>query len=81
MKYMGSKRSMLKNGLGKLLLSESKYHDRFVDLFTGAAFVARFVAENTDWQVWAVDLQKYSTVLAQAVIERIAPINSIFPLS
>jgi len=70
MKYMGSKRSMLKNGLGKLLLSESKNYDRFVDLFTGAAFVARFVAENTDRQVWAVDLQKYSTVLAQAVIGR-----------
>ncbi|MBV6401673.1 MAG: hypothetical protein CNIPEHKO_01976 [Anaerolineales bacterium] len=68
---------MLKNGLGKLLLSESKNYDRFVDLFTGAAFVARFVAENTDRQVWAVDLQKYSTVLAQAVIGRTTQIDSI----
>lgn len=77
MKYMGSKRSMLKNGLGKLLLSESKKYDRFVDLFTGAAFVARYVAENTDRPVLAVDLQKYSTVLAQAVIGRTEQIDSI----
>lgn len=77
MKYMGSKRSMLKNGLGNLLLSESKKYERFVDLFTGAAFVARFVAENTDRPVWAVDLQKYSTVLAQAVIGRTIQIDPI----
>lgn len=77
MKYMGSKRSMLKNGLGKLLLGESKKYDRFVDLFSGAAFVARYVAENTDRLVWAVDLQKYSTVLAQAVIGRTEQIDSI----
>jgi adenine-specific DNA methylase len=77
MKYMGSKRSMLKNGLGKLLLSESKNYDRFVDLFTGAAFVASFVAENTNRPVLAVDLQSYSTTLAQAVIGRTSQLNSI----
>lgn len=76
MKYMGSKRSMLKNGLGKLLLSESKKYDRFVDLFSGAAFVARYVAEKTDRPVLAVDLQKYSTVLAEAVIGRTEQIDA-----
>ena len=77
MKYMGSKRSMLKNGLGKLLLSESKNCDRFVDLFTGAALVACYVAENIDRPVLAVDLQLYSTTLAQAVIGRTSQLNSI----
>lgn len=77
MKYMGSKRSMLKNGLGKLLLSETKNYDRFVDLFTGAAFVACYVAENTDCAVLAVDLQSYSTILADSIVGRVKPINSI----
>lgn len=77
MKYMGSKRSMLKNGLGKLLLSESEHFERFVDLFAGAAFVACFVAENTRVPVLAVDLQTYSTVLAQAIIGRTKQSNSI----
>lgn len=76
MKYMGSKRSMLKNGLGKLLLSESKKFDRFVDLFTGASFVACYVAENTDRPVLAVDLQLYATILAQAVISRTKQLDS-----
>jgi adenine-specific DNA-methyltransferase len=77
MKYMGSKRSMLKNGLGTLLLRESKNFDRFVDLFTGAAFVSWFVAENTDRPVLAVDLQSYSTTLAEAVIGRTRQLDSI----
>lgn len=77
MKYMGSKRSMLKNGLGKLLLHESENFDRFVDLFTGAAFVACYVAESTKIPVLAVDLQAYSTVLAQAIIGRTKQSNSI----
>src|SRR5271157_2441867 len=76
MKYMGSKRSMLKNGLGKLLLDRSKEFDRFVDLFTGAAFVAWYVAEHTDRPVLAVDLQLYATALAQAIISRTKPLDS-----
>lgn len=67
MKYMGSKRAMLKNGLGTLLLKEAKNHNRFVDLFTGAGFVAWYVSENINKPVLAVDLQKYSTTLAQAI--------------
>lgn len=68
---------MLRNGLGKLLLIESKNYDRFVDLFTGAAFVACYVAENTNRPVLAVDLQSYSTTLAKAVIGRTTQQNSI----
>ncbi|KAF0106435.1 MAG: adenine-specific DNA methylase-like protein [Anaerolineaceae bacterium] len=68
---------MLKNGLGKLLLSESEHFDRFVDLFTGAGFVACYVAENTKVPVMAVDLQAYSTVLAQAILGRTKQSNSI----
>jgi adenine-specific DNA-methyltransferase len=76
MKYMGSKRSMLRNGLGKLLLTESRNFDRFVDLFTGAAFVAWYVAENTDRPVLAVDLQLYATTLAQSIIGRTERLDS-----
>jgi adenine-specific DNA-methyltransferase len=70
MKYMGSKRSMLKNGLGKLLRKEAVKYDRFIDLFTGGASVAWYVAENTNKPVLAVDLQKYSTILAAAIVCR-----------
>lgn len=76
MKYMGSKRSMLRNGLGKLLLKESKNFDRFVDLFTGAAFVAWYVAENTDRPVLAVDLQSYATTLAESIVCRTKRLDS-----
>jgi adenine-specific DNA-methyltransferase len=70
MKYMGSKRSMLKNGLGELILANTKQAGRFVDLFCGASSVAWFVAEQTELAVLAVDLQSYAVVLAKAVIER-----------
>ncbi|MBK8617355.1 MAG: DNA adenine methylase [Anaerolineales bacterium] len=48
-----------------------------MDLFTGAAFVAWFVAENTDCPVLAVDLQSYSTTLAQTIIGRTKQLDSI----
>ncbi len=70
MKYMGSKRSMLKNGLGDLLLEQSILFDRFVDLFAGGGFVSWFVAERIERPVIAVDLQRYSTILVEAVISR-----------
>jgi adenine-specific DNA-methyltransferase len=70
MKYMGSKRPMLKNGLGELLRQQVPNAGRFVDLFTGSGFVAWYVAENIDKPVLAVDLQKYATVLAKAIIGR-----------
>jgi adenine-specific DNA-methyltransferase len=70
MKYMGSKRYMLTNGLGEMLLREAGHFERVVDLFCGAGSVARYVARNCDVPVLAVDLQRYATCLAEAVISR-----------
>jgi len=70
MKYMGSKRAMLENGLGNLLRSESKSASRIVDLFCGGASVAWFAATKLDRKVVAVDLQRYAAVLARAVVCR-----------
>jgi len=75
-KYMGSKKSMLGNGLGRTLLEKSVDADRFVDLFSGTAAVAWHVAENSQVPVIAVDLQSYARPLAQAVIGRIAAADS-----
>jgi adenine-specific DNA methylase len=70
MKYMGSKRAMLRNGLGEVLGRELCDAERFVDLFTGSASVASHVALNYDVPVLASDLQNYSVVLANAIIAR-----------
>jgi adenine-specific DNA-methyltransferase len=70
MKYMGSKRTMLKNGLGSLLLEQSQKAPRVFDAFCGSASVAWFVAENTDKEVIAGDLQKYSVDLANSILLR-----------
>jgi len=70
MKYMGSKRAMLRNGLGELLIRNAKSKRRFVDLFCGSAAVAIHVASNSKIQVIAWDLQQYSATLANAVIMR-----------
>jgi adenine-specific DNA-methyltransferase len=75
MKYMGSKRAMLRNGLGALLEQEVPTATRFVDLFTGSAAVASHVAQNFDVPVLAADLQTYSVALANAVIRRQRPID------
>jgi 16S rRNA G966 N2-methylase RsmD len=70
MKYMGSKRWMLANGLGELVVNEAMSAERFVDLFSGSAAVSWHVATRVDVPVMAVDLQTYSRVLADAVIRR-----------
>lgn len=70
MKYMGSKRAMLQNGLGTLLRSEAKSASRVVDLFCGAASVAWFAATKLNKPVAAFDLQHYAAVLAGAVVRR-----------
>lgn len=75
MKYMGSKRAMLVNGLGDLLMSEAKDHDRVVDLFCGASSVAWFAAQKCGKPVLAVDLQTYAVILAGAVVKRTKPID------
>lgn len=70
MKYMGSKRAMLQNGLGELLAREVRGAFRFVDLFSGSGVVAIHVATSFPVPVQAFDLQSYSAVLAGAVLER-----------
>lgn len=77
MKYMGSKRYMLANGLGELLREQLPYTKRFVDPFSGSGGVVNFVAtdQNFKGQIIASDLQKYAVVLAKAVIERTDTIN------
>jgi adenine-specific DNA methylase len=67
---MGSKRSMLLNGLGDLLADTAPSTKRFVDLFSGSGAVAIHVATKYDIPVVASDLQEYSAVLAGAVLER-----------
>lgn len=70
MKYMGSKRTMLLNGLGGLLNREAIGAGRFVDLFTGSGAVATYIATRFPIPVLAFDLQSYSAVLAGATVTR-----------
>lgn len=76
MKYMGSKRAMLQNGLGSMILEESKNAKRVVDLFCGAGSVIGFAAEKTERPVLAIDLQEYSIILAKSILRKISPLNS-----
>lgn len=70
MKYMGSKRVMLDNGLGDALTAQATGVSRFVDLFCGSGAVSWFAASKFAKPVLAVDLQKFATTLAASVIER-----------
>lgn len=70
MKFMGSKRAMLLNGLGETIAREVPEHRRFVDLFTGSGAVAWHVAQNFAVPVLANDLQQFSVSLAEAVLTR-----------
>lgn len=76
MKYMGSKRAMLKNGLGHLLDKTLVGRRRFVDLFCGSGAVSSFVAQRAAVPVLASDLQQYAVTLTNAVIERTAPFST-----
>lgn len=73
MKFMGSKRSMLTNGLGETIAREVKDSSRFVDLFTGSGAVAWHVAQRYDVCVIATDLQQFSVNLAASVLSRTEP--------
>src|SRR5690606_29269367 len=75
MKYMGSKRSMLRNGLGTLLDQEGPNHKRFFDLFSGSGAVAIHVAKATGLPVFSYDLQSYSASVSGAIIERTSPFD------
>ena len=76
-KYMGSKRAMLRNGLGDIIRREAQQSERIVDLFCGAGSVSWFAAQNTMRPVLAVDLQHYAVVLSDAVIARDFTINAV----
>lgn len=76
MKYMGSKRWMLQNGLGDLIARELKNAKRFVDFFAGSAAVATHVATKYRVPVAAYDLQTFSVVLSRAIIGREAAVDS-----
>lgn len=75
MKYMGSKRAMLTNGLGELLNSEVVKADRFIDLFAGSGAVSIHVAQRFSIPVVSVDLQQYSSILTRAVVNRKSSVN------
>jgi adenine-specific DNA-methyltransferase len=70
MKYMGSKRWMLQNGLGDVLAASGRDAKRFVDLFAGSGAVAIHMARRYPLRVLAVDLQRYSAILTGAIIQR-----------
>lgn len=70
MKYMGSKRAMLANGLGKILRAETDKSRCFADLFVGSGAVSWYVAQNSGCRVLAADLQLFAVSLAEAVINR-----------
>lgn len=70
MKYMGSKKNMLKNGLGELIIEQSKKANDFIDPFCGSAAVVWFAADNIDNKIIAGDLQQYAVNLANSVIKR-----------
>jgi len=74
LKYMGSKRSMLGNGLGDALHESVASASKVYDLFTGSGAVASHIAQRYEKEVIAVDLQSYAVALAKCVLERDSPI-------
>lgn len=74
MKFMGSKRRMLTNGLGEVLSRQAEKGSRFVDLFAGSGAVACHVAERYRMPVLANDLQLFTSSLVSAVTSRTAPL-------
>lgn len=77
MKYMGSKRWMLQNGLGDLIEREVQKCPRFWDLFSGSGAVSTHVATKYEVPVTAYDLQTFSTVLTQAIIGRDSKVDAL----
>lgn len=75
MKYMGSKRVMLQNGLGTLLIKMAKESNRVFDPFCGSGIVTWHLSENSDKKVIAGDLQEYSVVMANALLMRDKPLT------
>lgn len=76
MKYMGSKRFLLNNGLGELISSQLRSAKRFVDPFCGSGAIVKYVAERFERDIIASDLQEYAVVLAKAIIARTRKLDS-----
>ena len=76
MKYMGSKRLMLENGLGDVLAGLCEKGTRFVDLFSGSGVVSWHVAAKYRIPTVAIDLQLYSKILANSVLARTTTVDS-----
>jgi adenine-specific DNA methylase len=70
---MGSKRAMLRNGLGQLLTELVPAKDRFFDLFCGTGSVAGYVAQRFCVPVYACDLQTYAVALTASQVEQTTP--------
>ena len=70
---MGSKRAMLKNGLGELLEEVVPKKARFFDLFCGAGSVSGHVASRYQIPVHAGDLQTYAVALTASQVEQTIP--------
>jgi adenine-specific DNA-methyltransferase len=69
---------MLENGLGEVLREQLPHAKRFVDPFSGSGGVINYVATNLAFQneIIAGDLQKYSAILANAVIGRTSKVDA-----
>lgn len=74
-KYMGSKRALLENALGKTLRNELRGARRFVDLFCGTGAVSEFVGKRNRVPVLASDLQEFAVVLTRATVGRARPLD------
>ena len=72
---MGSKRALLRNGLGDVIREESREGRRIVDLFCGSAAVSWFAAVELGKRVLACDLQEFAVALAGAVLRRTQPVD------
>lgn len=70
MKYMGSKKYLLSNGLGKLVIEKANESNKFYDLFSGSSSVVWYIAKKINKKIIAGDLQQYSVILSNAVIQR-----------
>jgi len=75
MKYMGSKKYMLKNGLSELLNQEVPSANRFIDPFAGSGAVAFHVAKNFEIEVILSDTQDYSIALGEGVLGNLKKID------
>lgn len=74
MKYMGNKGKMLPV-LGEILSFHSDKAERIADPFCGSAAVSWFLAETTDKEIIAGDIQSFAVARARAVVERTEAID------